>query len=82
LISGNPRSRHDFVELSLPDRFILEVPVGDGWIEHGRYEADAFQRQPDGSYLCAGHGGSPTYLRCVLVRSDGGHQTFRLVPLP
>jgi hypothetical protein len=58
-----PAKGRQYIVVDLPDRFILEVPGGSGWIEHGRYEADAFQRQPDGGYLCAGHGGSPTYLR-------------------
>jgi hypothetical protein len=84
------RSRHFFVAVSLPDRFILEVPDGDGWIDHGRYEASAFQRQEDGSYLCAGPWGSPTYVRVArqhrdqldVVGNDGSASTFRIVPLP
>ena len=75
----------------MPDRFVLEVPTpDDGWIDHGLYNADAFARNPDGSYVCAGHGGSPLVLRCLAQRDDvidvldgaGEHFTYRLIPLP
>jgi hypothetical protein len=80
-----------FADLDLPDTFVLEVPDGDGqWITHGLYAADLFARLPDGSYLCAGHGSSPLYLRCVsrhgneLEVLDGAGKPWRcrLVELP
>jgi hypothetical protein len=73
-----------FIELQLPRRFILEVQTADGgWIDHGIYDAEVFIRIEDGSYVCAGYGGSPTYLRCisrdrdVITVLDGAGDPFR-----
>jgi hypothetical protein len=74
----------------MPARFVLEVPADNGGcIDHGWYESCAFQRLPDGSYLCAGHWGSPTYLRCIGQRGEEIDvvdkdvvRTFRLMPYP
>lgn len=65
-------SQARYLELQLPARFVLEglTPSGE-WLEWGRFTADWFQRQPDGAYLCAGHGGSPVWLRCVRREDDG-----------
>ena len=73
-----------FIELQLPRRFILEVQTaGGGWIDHGVYDAEVFVRVEDGSYVCAGYGWSPTYLRCisrdrdVITVLDGDGDAFR-----
>ncbi len=64
------KKMRSFIEIAMPARFDLECLDGDGaWTHWGRYEARLFDRLDDGSYLCAGHGGSPTYLRCL--RQDG-----------
>jgi 5'-deoxynucleotidase YfbR-like HD superfamily hydrolase len=72
-----------FVEVDLPDRFVVEVPSRDGgWIDYGKFARDRFSRLEDGSYLCAGEGWSPFYLRCVarhgplLVVLDGSGERF------
>ncbi len=58
------------LEVDLPAAFFLDVPDGSGgWVVHGRYERDWFSRQADGSYVGAGVGGSPLFLR-VVARED------------
>jgi hypothetical protein len=55
-----------FRDIERPERFILKAPTVDGgWIDHGLYAADLFDRLEDGTYVCAGHGGSPLFLRCL-----------------
>ena len=55
-----------FIDITMPDQFVLEVPTEQGsWIDHGLFRASDFDRLDDGAYLCAGHGGSPVYLRCL-----------------
>ena len=80
-----------FLEINLPAEFVLEVPAADGgWIDHGLYRADLFGRDDDGTYVCAGYGGSPLFLRCVRQEGDlidvldgtGARFTYRLVPFP
>ena len=73
----------------MPKRFVLEVATrGGGWIDHGLFERDSFMRLQDGSYLCAGQGGSPMYLRCVgqhadvLEVPDGGGGALPISPRP
>lgn len=74
----------------MPEQFILECLTSEGeWIDHGVYDAMAFERTQEGAYLCSGSG-SPMYLRCVrqdgcvLYVLDGGFQpyTYRMVPFP
>lgn len=56
----------------MPAEFVLEFRDDNGeWCDHGRYGANLFQRLDDGSYVCAGHGGSPTFLRCVARLETG-----------
>ena len=44
----------------MPERFVLECLTSDGSrIDWGLYESSAFGREPDGTYVCAGSGGSP-----------------------
>jgi len=80
-----------FLSIEIPDSFVLECRTGDGgWAVHGAYGSSDFQRLPDGTYVCAGHGGSPLFLRSVrqdgqvLQVVDGGGRefTYRLVPCP
>ena len=80
-----------FIDITMPDQFVLEVPTDEGgWIDHGLFRAADFDRLDDGAYLCAGHGGSPLYLRCLEQRGheldvlDGGNNlfTYRLVAYP
>lgn len=80
-----------FIDIAMPERFVLEVPTEEGgWIDHGLFPASAFGRLEDGSYLCAGHGGSPVYLRCLEQRGeeldvlDGQDNvcTYRLIAFP
>ncbi len=65
-----------YLDLDLPPLFALEIgPAGEEW---GLFAADWFGREDDGSYVCAGHGGSPVYLRAVardgqrFTHVDGG----------
>lgn len=83
--------RGAFRSLDLPQRFVLEMQTRAGeWVDHGLFDRDAFAVLEDGSYLCAGHGGSPVFLRCVAQRGDeidvldgaGVQHTYRLVAFP
>jgi hypothetical protein len=57
------------------------------WIDWGRYDADVFRQDDDGTYVSSGDG-SPLYLRCqrqdgrVIYVLDGAGDpyTYRLVP--
>jgi hypothetical protein len=80
-----------FLDIDMPDEFVLEIRADDGqWIEHAFYSSDLFGRNDDGTYVCAGQGGSPMFLRCVRQRGqyidvlDGGGfgYTYRLIPIP
>ncbi len=80
-----------FIDITMPDQFVLEVPTDEGgWIDHGLFQAKVFGRLDDGAYLCAGHGGSPVYLRGVEQRGqeldvlDGENNvcTYRLIAYP
>lgn len=79
-----------FIDVDLPSRFILECLTPDGsWSEWGMYEANAFDRGLDGTYLYSGVG-SPVYIRClrqdgsVVYAADGAGDpyTYRLVAVP
>ena len=49
-----------YVDIDMPDVFELEALAEEGeWMVGGRYEATMFGRLEDGTYVCAGHGGSP-----------------------
>jgi hypothetical protein len=53
-----------YVDIDMPDVFELEALAEEGeWMVGGRYEATMFGRLEDGTYVCAGHGGSPLFLR-------------------
>jgi hypothetical protein len=78
-----------FIDLALPDAFVLEVPAAaGGWVDYGLFHAADFDRMDDGAYVCAGHGGSPLFLRCVAQSDDliecvdggGDRWVGRLVP--
>lgn len=80
-----------FLDIKLPEEFVLEVPAeAGGWTDYGLYRADQFGRDDDGTYVCAGYGASPLFLRCVRQRGDvievldgtGAQFTYRLVPFP
>ena len=80
-----------FIDIAMPERFVLEVPTEQGgWIDHGLFPASAFGRLEDGGYLCAGHGGSPLFLRCLEQRGDevdvldgqDNVYTYRLIAFP
>jgi len=64
-----------FLDLEMPEVFDLEVPSGNsptGWIvDVGSLTPDLFERLDDGSYLCAGYGGRPLYLRVVELLEGG-----------
>ena len=64
-----------FHDLEMPDMFDLEVPYDESptcWIpDVGALTPDLFDRLDDGTYLCAGHGAHPIYLR-VVEKQDGG----------
>lgn len=86
---GSPRR---YLDIVMPDDFILEVPDESdaGWVDHGRYQARLFDRLEDGTYVCAGHGGSPLFLRCVrqdgevieVLDGAGERFSYRLVAFP
>lgn len=77
-----------YIDLELPEKFFIETPDGDGsWVIWGLYLAELFERQPDGSYLCA-YDGSPMWLRGLrqdgdivdVVDGGGEHHVYRLRP--
>lgn len=77
-----------YIHLELPEKFFIETPDGaGGWVIWGLYLAELFERQPDGSYVCA-YDGSPTWLRGLrqnghiveVVDGGGEHFTYRLTP--
>ena len=79
-----------YVGIDMPDVFELEALTETGeWIVWGRYEPSMFGRLEDGTYVCAGYGGSPLFLRClrqagsVIYVLDGGGEpyTYRLQPV-
>jgi hypothetical protein len=79
-----------FLKITMPDRFILDVRRDDGtWIDWGIFDAELFARLPDGSYVCAGHGPSTMWLRCIAQRGEvlevldgaGGRHHYRLVEI-
>jgi hypothetical protein len=79
-----------FLDVVMPSRFVLEcLDQGGAWVPHGLYETRQFSRDEDGVYVCAGHGGSPLFLRClkqdgqVIHVVDGSGQPFayRMVPV-
>ncbi len=85
-----PEAEQRYVDLELPEEFAIDVPSKEGaWVEFASFRRDLFARLSDGSYLCAGHGGSPFYLRCLarhgslLVVLDGAAERFvyRIRPL-
>src|SRR4051812_26156430 len=91
IVACFPGGVRPYADIPMPDWFVLEVQDGrGGWVEHGRYRARDFDRLPDGTYLCAGHGGSALWLRCLRqsgnridVVDGAGHLfTYRLVPIP
>ena len=75
-----------YLNVNLPSEFLVEVPARGGavWLVHGHYARDMFSRIEDGSYVCAGYGGSPFYIRCiahdgaVLTLVDGAGRNFRI----
>lgn len=65
----SPMASSGFVAITMPERFVLEVEQNNGTlVDHGVYRADDFTRTYDGSYVNAGHGGSPIWLRCIRQR--------------
>lgn len=52
----------------MPDTFILVNADGS---DQGLYRASQFGRNENGEYVCAGHGGSPLFLR--VLKQDGNH---------
>jgi hypothetical protein len=80
-----------FIDIDMPEAFELETPTESGeWIVWGGYEAWMFDRLDDGTYVCAGHGGSPLFLRCLrqrgavidVIDGTGTSFTYRLTPVP
>lgn len=64
-----------YLDVEFPAVFDLEVPLGDGsseWVvDVGSLRPDMFDRLDDGTYLCAGYGGRPLYMRVVEQFDDG-----------
>lgn len=56
-----------YLDLDLPPLFALQI--GEEGNEWGVFCSDWFGRADDGSYVCAGHGGSPVFFRAR--RRDG-----------
>lgn len=81
-----------YLDIDMPDSFILEGKAGDGsWLDWGLFPRDMFVRDEDGTYICAGHGGSPVFLRCIAQHADaviecvdgsGTSHMYRLRPMP
>src|SRR4051812_39847176 len=71
IMNAPQRAAARFIAVDFPPDFVLEVPGGTGrWHDEGLFHAAFFERQPDGAYLCAGHGGSPLWLRCLRQHHD------------
>lgn len=51
----------------MPPTFVLRNPDGT---DNGVYRADQFGRNSNGEYVCAGHGGSPLFLRVIKQRDN------------
>jgi hypothetical protein len=88
--AGMPRRRRRYIDVEMPERFVLEVLTPQGeWLDWGLYDSSSFVRLRDGTYLSATEG-SPLYLRCLrqdgsvsYVMDGGGNPfTYRLVPFP
>jgi len=84
-----PPGTPPYLAIELPERFVLSSRSDDGaWFAWGEFRAADFSRLDDGSYVCAGHGGSPVYLRCTrregallhCLDGGGGRHTYRLEP--
>src|SRR5713101_182120 len=69
-----PPPPHRYLDVDLPERFVLEVQDGEGgWVDYGLYHADRLVRCDDGSYFCQPGAGSPIYLRCLDQHGDVIH---------
>jgi hypothetical protein len=72
-----PPGRDRFLELDLPERFMLQCYENGRWTEEAVAPRSRFTRQPDGSYA-GDAGGSPIWFRCVcghgdyFIHMDGG----------
>ena len=80
-----------FLPLDLPERFVVEVPDGEGgWTDYGLYDAAKFERLENGALVCTGWGPTPFYLRCIRQEGNvidvldgvGEQYTYRIVPFP
>lgn len=82
-----------FVPPALPERFILEVPDGEGaWIDEGLWRADQFVPLDGtpGAVYAQQPSGRPQILRCIRQYGDlidvldgsGEQYTYRIVPFP
>jgi ribosomal protein S27E len=82
---GNSSGSEGFLEVRLPEHFIVEAIAGNGkWLAANSYLREDCERQADGSYVCGGRGGgSPQWIRCVahlpdsFIHLDGGGRPWR-----
>lgn len=83
-------SHRKYLDIDMPERFVLECLTETGtWIDWGLYDAKAFERRDDGTYV-SGSDSSPLFLRCLrqdgcviyVVDGAGDPYTYRLVPFP
>lgn len=78
-----------YLDVDMPEAFVLEFMTPQGtWMDEGWYMARAFQRLPDGMYVCSLEG-TLQKIRCVeklpdgsFIHLDGGGERhhYRLVP--
>lgn len=88
---GVTLSEHRFLDVEMPERFVLEFRNQHGeWMDWALLQAADFGRNDDGAYVCSGHGGSPVFIRCVrkegealhVVDGAGQPHVYRLVRFP
>ena len=80
-----PIGRDRFLEVELPEHFVVEVVMDNGgWRGGNSYLQEDCEQLDDGSYICGGRGGgSPQALRCIahlpdsFIHLDGGGRPWR-----
>lgn len=67
-----PPSGYDrFLEVEMPEWFVLDAQTDKGWIDWGFYGRHQFKRLDDGTYVCSAYGASPTFIHCVAHDEEG-----------
>ena len=66
-----PPPGHDrFLDVEIPEWFVLDALTEHGWLDWGFYGRHQVERLEDGTYVCLGPG-VPIFLRCLAHREEG-----------